>query len=321
MADSPPRSEVPDSASGGDLTVSEGVDDEVPPEQPEEAERPGPPAQAEVPELGEQVELPPWGMSPPWWSPGTADGSGPQIVLGGTGPHALPGLPNGTGPHVLPDGTGPLPAIAMPGPAAQAVSAAQGARKRMSGLLLGAGVAAVLVVAMAGVLVLRQVNGENARTAAVPASKKRIAAAALAGGLHKDTTAAPVSSAYPFVAAAVRAGGVPVGAEGVYASEPRGPLNVLFMGGTGPVGDTAAFLQKIRPTTYIAVQSANAGKGGGRALCGSFAVLADVHLYCAWATKDSYGVVASNVAAPVRQLPAMAELMRGIRQDVEGPRR
>ncbi|QXJ20923.1 hypothetical protein AGRA3207_001720 [Actinomadura graeca] len=316
MADSPPRSDAPDSVSGDDLTVPRAVEDAVPPEQQDGA---GPPEPADRFQQDPRTELPPWGASQPWWSPGTGDGTGPQIVAGGTGPHVLPGPANGTGPHVLPHGTGPLPAAALPEPAAPA---AAGGRKRLSAPLLGAGAAAVLVVALAGVLVLRQVNGENARTAAVPASKKRITAVAVAGGLRKEPAAAvPASAAYPFVAAPVRAGGVPVGGEGVYAEEPKGPLNVLFMGGTGPVGDTAAFLRKIRPTTFIAVQGTAAGKGGGRALCGSFAVLAEIHLYCAWATEDSYGVVASNVPAPAWRLPAMAELMRGIRRDVEGPRR
>ena len=258
-----------------------------------------------------------WGMSPPWWSSGPGDGTGPQFVLTGTGPHALPVPVSGTGPHVLPNGTGPFPTVTLPAPEPPT------RRKRASGLLLGAAFGAILAVAIAGVLVVRQVNGEHARTAAVPASKKRIAAATTAGGLRKDPTAAvPASAAYPFVAAAVRAGGVPMAGEGVYTNElDGGPLNVLFMGGTGRVGDPAAFLRKIRPTTFIVVQSATAGNGGGRALCGSFAVLADIHLYCAWATRDSYGVVASNVPTPVWQIPVIAELMHRIRQDVEKPRR
>ncbi|MFD0687554.1 hypothetical protein [Actinomadura fibrosa] len=335
MADSPPRSDAPGSAPGDDLDRQQAAEDGAP----------GGPVVA-TPE--------PWGGSPPWWSSAPGDGTGPHALPGGTGPHVLP---DGTGPHVLPDGTGPhrLPGSAngtgplrmpgpgpangtgghplpngtgpipvMPGQDGAGTAARQGGRGRLPGLLLGAGIGAcLLALLIAGVLVLR--SGADRKAPAVSkASTKRIATAAIAGGLRKDgVTAPPASAAYPFVAAAVRAGGIPAAKDGtaVYTDQPTGEVNVLFMGGTGQVGDPAEFLRKIRPTTFVTGQNADAGAGGGRALCGTFAVLADVHLYCAWATKDSYGIVASNVSTPGEPVPLMADLMRRVRQDVEKPRR
>src|SRR5690606_28752310 len=92
--ESPPRSNMPDSASGDDLNAPQVV---------EGGDAPGrfaaPPA--------------PWGDSRPWWSADSGDGTGPHAmpapangsgahpVVGGTGPHGV--IPDGTGPH----GTGP----------------------------------------------------------------------------------------------------------------------------------------------------------------------------------------------------------------------
>ncbi|WP_242905808.1 hypothetical protein [Actinomadura terrae] len=329
MAGSPSPSDAPDVPSGDDATVPRADAD---PQTP-------PPAEPE-PEAEPGAAPDPWGASLPWWSVEQGGGTGPQQVPNGTGPHAAPPAPNGTGP---------LPVAPQP------PAAGSGERKPVPRLLLGAGVGALLVVVlMAAVLAVRSDGGKKTGSA-VTASKRKITAVAVAGGLHRDGTTPPVTSAaYPFIAAAIKAGGVPVSKDGVavYAADvaggPGAPLNVLFMGGTGAVGDPVAFLRTIRPATFIAAQDTGAGKDGGRALCGSFAVLAEVHVYCAWATKDSYGVVASNTAvraaaaaatatntldavespgtahdvtaAANQEIPVVADLMRRIRQDVEKPR-
>lgn len=352
MADSPPRSDTPDSAPGDDLDPPQAAGDGA---APQEA----------------AAEPAPWGGSRPWWSADSGDGTGPHRLPNGTGPqvppaprdgsgahripapangsgaHPLPGgtgphavLPDGTGPQVaipggsgahpvipggsgaypvIPDGTGPLPVLPGQPPAAK--------RRRLPRLLLVAGAATVAaVVLMAGVLAFRTDGGggeKDVRTTGVPASKKTINAGADAGGLHKDGLTSPqASAAYPFIAAAVAAGGIPVARRGraVYSEEPARPVNVLFMGGTGPVGNPADFLQKIQPTTFIAGQDADPGKKGGKAVCGTFSVLAATHTYCAWATRDSYGVVASNRATLNPQFTLMADVMRRIRNAVEKPR-
>ncbi|GAA1828147.1 hypothetical protein [Actinomadura chokoriensis] len=288
----------------------------------------------------------PWGRARPWWSLDPGDGTGPLPSLGGTGGHPMVGGTGGhpvvgsgahpvvgsgahpvigTGGHPVVGtgghpvvGTGPLPVAPGGAPA--------GARKRrVPRLLLVTGVAAAAAIAlMAGALAFRTGGGDakDARTTALPASKKVIEAGPVAGGLHRDRLTSPqASAAYPFIAGAVEAGGVPVAKRGaaVYSEEPVRKLNVLFMGGTGPVGDPADFLQKVQPTTFIAGQDAEAGKGA-KAVCGTFAVLAETHTYCAWATRDSYGIVASNRPTLNPQFPLMADVMRRIRKDVERPK-
>lgn len=304
----------------------------------------------------------PWGGARPWWSLDSGDGTGPLPSLGGTGGHPMVGGSGahavvgsgahpvvGTGGHPVVGtgghpavGTGGYPAVGTgghpvvgtgghprvgTGPLPMAPGAPGAVRKRhVPRLLLVTGVAAVAAIAlMAGALAFRAGGGnaEDARTTSLPASKKVISAGPVAGGLHKDRLVSPqASAAYPFIAGAVEAGGVPVAKHGaaVYSQEPVRKLNVLFMGGTGPVGDPADFLQKVRPTTFLAGQDAEAGGKGAKAVCGTFAVLAETHTYCAWATKDSYGIVASNRPTVNPQFPLMADVMRRIRKDVERPK-
>ncbi|MFV2175373.1 hypothetical protein ACFHW2_21165 [Actinomadura sp. LOL_016] len=275
----------------------------------------------------------PWGDSVPWWSAEGRAGTGPQRVADPSGPQLMPPdgsgplpvmpdgtgphrTPNGTGGHRMPNGTGPLPPVPdVP-------------RRRGSGMLLGAGAGAVLlVVLVAGVLLLRsgdatgQTSGGRARTATAFESTRTIVAGGTAGGLRRDALPPRGSVAYPFVTGGVEAGGVPAAEKGtaVYTGQ-GGTVDVLFVGGTGRVDDSAAFLRKIRPTTFIGGQNANPGQAGGRAACGTFAVLGAVHTYCAWATGDSYGVVASNVASQQPRYAMMDALMLRIRADVERPR-
>ncbi|NVI92621.1 hypothetical protein [Actinomadura sp. BRA 177] len=325
MAESPPRSGAPDSASGDDLDAAQVVEDGA--------------ASA------------PWGRARPWWSLDSGGGTGPLQAVNGTGGHPMAGGSGahpvvgsgahpvvgsgahpvvgsgahpvvgsgahpvvGTGGHpIVHGGTGPLPA-------------APSKKRRVPRLLLVAGATAVAAVAlMAGALVFRTGGGDakDARTTALPASKKIINAGPVAGGLRKDKLTPPLASAaYPFIAGAVEAGGVPVAQHGmaVYTEEPVRRVNVLFMGGTGAIRNPADFLQKVQPTTFIAGQDADLGGKGGKAVCGTFAVLAETHTYCAWATRDSYGIVASNRPTVNPKFPLMAEVMRRIRKDVERPK-
>ncbi|TDB89084.1 hypothetical protein E1264_09385 [Actinomadura sp. KC216] len=324
MAESPPRSDTPDSSSGDD------------PNAPRPAGE-GDPAE----DTGG-----PWGDARPWWSSDPGAGTGPQIVIR-----------DASGGHpVVPDGTGPLPAVPgppaaplppgppvpgpppLPRPPSPGARQSAGGAKRFPKVLLVWGVAAVgAVVVMAGMLAFRTdtggiggtgggtkpTAGADARAAGGPAPTTVISAGATAGGLRMDGLTSPqASAAYPFVAAAVEAAGVPVAERGtaVYSEEPTRPVNVLFVGGTGQVGDPADFLQKARPTTFIIGQGADPGAKGGKAVCGTFAVLADTHTYCAWATADSYGVVASNRPSFNPRFALMADIMRRIRKDVERPR-
>ncbi|MFS2291939.1 MAG: hypothetical protein FWJ90_04465 [Actinomadura sp.] len=338
---------MPDSASGDDLNA---------PRVAEGGDAPGRVAAAPAP-WGDSR---PWwsadsgGGTGPQAMPAHANGSGAHPIAGGTGPHGV--IPEGTGPHgvvhgvtgphgvvhggtgphgVIPDGTGPHGALADgTGPIRtlprEAPGGAKSAGKRFRKLVLIAGAAAVAAgVLVVGALAFRQGGGSggaadrSASTSGVSKSTRVIEAGGAAGGLAKDPLTPPqASAAYPFVAGAIKAAGIPVAERGqaVYGDQTARQVNVLFMGGTGPVGDPETFLQKVQPTTFIAGQDADPGNKGGKAVCGTFAVLSETHTFCAWATEDSYGVVASNRATLNPQFPLIADVMRRIRDDVERPR-
>ncbi|MDL4777767.1 hypothetical protein [Actinomadura xylanilytica] len=219
-----------------------------------------------------------------------------------------------------------LPSWESPGPPGLRDTGAPGsrqARKPVPGIVLGIIAGTALAVILLVAVIAFRSGGDGGgdkgaeKTALKP--KRLVAAAPAAGGLLKDAADPVASAAYPFIAAAVRAGGVPApgAATAMYTSRPEGLETVLFMGGTGQVGDPAAFLKKARPSTFITAEGAEPGKGGGRAMCGTFAVLADVHLYCAWATRDSFGIVASDEPASSPDTGAMADLMRRMRPELE----
>ncbi|MFB4307225.1 hypothetical protein [Actinomadura sp. GTD37] len=345
----PPLDEVrpgaPDSGSGDDLEAVQVMEYEDGPEAPWGGARPwwsadsgggtgphgavngtGPHGMPPQRDGSGPYPVPPYGTGP---LPAVNGTGGHSIVAGsgafprvGTGGHPVVGTGGhpvvGTGGYpVVRDGTGPLPTA--PGVPA--------ARKRpVPRLLLVVGASSVAAVAlMAGALAFQTGGGGTGKGggAAAPPSTKVISAGPAAGGLRADAETPPrASAAYPFVAGAVEAGGVPAAGRGVavYTEEPVRKVNVLFMGGTGPVGDPAAFLRKVRPTTFIAGQGAEAGGADAKAVCGTFAVLAETHTYCAWATRDSFGVVASNNPTVNPQFPLMADVMRRIRKDVERPK-
>ncbi len=174
MAESPPRSGAPDSASGDDLDAAQVVEDGA--------------ASA------------PWGRARPWWSLDSGGGTGPLQAVNGTGGHPMAGGSGahpvvgsgahpvvgsgahpvvgsgahpvvgsgahpvvGTGGHpIVHGGTGPLPA-------------APSKKRRVPRLLLVAGATAVAAVAlMAGALVFRTGGGDakDARTTALPRPRR-----------------------------------------------------------------------------------------------------------------------------------------------------
>ncbi|GAA3974343.1 hypothetical protein GCM10023085_66100 [Actinomadura viridis] len=207
----------------------------------------------------------------------------------------------------------PPPLGSPPPPHAPArVPAPSSARRPRSALLAGLAVGAgVAVTALAAVLVA--VSGKED----VPV--RTVAAAGTAGGLRKDAAMPATSAAYPFMLGAARAGGVERAATagGVYRDPTTGAQDILFLGGTAPIGDPVAFLAKARPSTALTVTKTAPGKGGGKVSCGTFAVLAQTHLYCAWATENSFGFVASNEPAGTGQPAGLAPLTDRMRADLE----
>jgi len=146
-----------------------------------------------------------------------------------------------------------------------------------------------------------------------------VTAAGTAGGLRKDDGLPEATAAYPFLLAAARAGGVAhaVTAKGAYLDPSTGRQDVLFLGGKAAIGDPAAFLQRARPSTLLTAAPTVPGKGGGQVSCGTFAVLSATHLYCAWATANSFGFIASNLPAETARPAGLAGLTARMRADLE----
>ncbi|WP_344595998.1 hypothetical protein [Actinomadura vinacea] len=259
------------------------------------------PAPAPSPEAARVAPPPPAPAAPP--EPPPAPPAAPDAFVDqviSTGPQHVW---HATDQHWTPRPPAP-PAPAPPRPAPE--------RKSKTGLMAAVAVGVgVLAAAVTAVLVV-VAGGDD-----VPLRK--VAAAGTAGGLRKDPSAPAMSSAYPFVIAAIRAGGVEKAAtaRGVYRDQVNGAQSILFLGGTAAIGDPAAFLKKARPSTVLTAAKTPPGKAGGQISCGTFAVLRETHLFCAWATENSFGFVASNEPAAAARPNALAPLTLRMRTDLE----
>ncbi|WP_067828941.1 hypothetical protein [Actinomadura kijaniata] len=262
-----------------------------------------------VPRVGEEIPGPSYGGAPPWWLQQDEDAaapsrvSGPMPTVADFAPEPPP-APEQPPPHPGPAPRAVVDAVLAP---AAAPAGRRGGPKIVVGLAAGA--VLVLAVAAGGYAALARFSGPPEYKIVTPAS---------VAGMRKDTREPAAGAAYPFVSAGVENGAVAgPRAVAVYLD---GARNVLFMGGTGAVGDPAAFLRRARPSTTIRTGPAAPARNGGQAVCGTFAVLADVHAYCAWATETSYGVVASNTPSALARPAELRDLMRRLRPEVERPR-
>ncbi|HZB30308.1 MAG TPA: hypothetical protein VE465_09090 [Streptosporangiaceae bacterium] len=95
------------------------------------------------------------------------------------------------------------------------------------------------------------------------------------------------------------------------------PAGVIFLGGTGPLGDPAAFVASFRSAASSSgtVTEVYPGAGGGRAVCAEANSGSTRIAFCAWATTDSFGEVVSTV--PGRSVSSVASQMRRMRPDLE----
>lgn len=280
-------------------------------------------------EIDEGYEGEPWWMSapdvrvaegpipgPPATLMDGGHGSGPMPILPVQAPpplpeHRVPDSQTSGGWQVVPDG--PVEGSAPPLPAPY-----QPKQRGRGGLLIGTALSAgicLLALIAAGVLYTGMDGGSDSP----PKLTRAIVIVPAAGGLTKSPEPAATTAAYPFIQAGVRAARAerPRNVAAVYSGVPMAPRNVVFYGGTGDLGNPEAFLRKSRPSTVIATVKANPGPGGGQGLCGTFAVLSDVHVYCAWATRTSFGIIADNAPTPVPDTAAMAVLMAKMRPDLE----
>jgi len=209
------------------------------------------------------------------------------------------------GPVVAPP-PGPVP---PPSP----LTAPKARGKGLLVLLCGALAVGVLGAATVAVLLITRAGAEVV-------SLRTVTATGTAGGLRKDAAVPEAGASYPFVIAAARGAGVEhaITATGVYRDPAGGERDVLFLGGTAAIGDPGPFLRRARPSTVLDVRPVPAtGKDGGKVHCGTFAVLAATHLYCAWATGDSFGFVASNEPAGAERPVDFANLVGAMRADLE----
>jgi predicted Ser/Thr protein kinase len=95
------------------------------------------------------------------------------------------------------------------------------------------------------------------------------------------------------------------------------PAGVIFLGGTGPLGDPAAFVSSFRGAASSSgtVTEVNPGVGGGRAVCAEANSGSTSIAFCAWATTDSFGEIVSTT--PSKSVSSVANQMRRMRPDLE----
>ncbi len=100
------------------------------------------------------------------------------------------------------------------------------------------------------------------------------------------------------------------------ASSSFPPAGVVFVGGTGELGDPRAFVHRRRSVdgSPVTVTDTDAG-GDGAATCTVAAGGASAT--CTWATASSFGTVTPTGPASAKDV---AELMRAIRPDLEKPK-
>jgi hypothetical protein len=95
------------------------------------------------------------------------------------------------------------------------------------------------------------------------------------------------------------------------------PAGVIFIGGTGPLGDPDKFVSSFRSAASSTgtVTEVDPGAGGGRGVCAEATAASQTIAFCAWATNDSFGEIVST--SPGKSASQVADLMRKMRPDLE----
>jgi predicted Ser/Thr protein kinase len=158
------------------------------------------------------------------------------------------------------------------------------------------------------------------------AAQHDVVAAGTAGGWPRDSTgerrfAATIDSQKNTLRSAT-SGRLTKVVSGFYkdtsASSSNGlPAGVIFLGGTGPLGDPEAFVTSFRSAASSSgeVTEVDPGAGGGRGVCAEARSGTTSIAFCAWATTDSFGEIVST--APGRSVSTVAAQMRRMRPDLE----
>jgi hypothetical protein len=95
------------------------------------------------------------------------------------------------------------------------------------------------------------------------------------------------------------------------------PAGVIFLGGTGPLGDPDKFVSSFRSAASSngTVTEVDPGTGGGKGVCAEARASGQTIAFCAWATSDSFGEIVST--SPGKSATEIAALMRKMRPDLE----
>lgn len=95
------------------------------------------------------------------------------------------------------------------------------------------------------------------------------------------------------------------------------PAGVIFLGGTGPLGDPDAFVTSFKNAASSSgtVTEVDPGAGGGRGVCAEATSGTTKIAFCAWATTDSFGEIVSTT--PGKSAGSVAVQMRRMRPDLE----
>jgi serine/threonine protein kinase len=207
--------------------------------------------------------------------------------------------------------------------------------------LAGGGLAVIIALVVAVIAVTNSgspkvTNSPAASTSpatATPAgSGHRILAADSAGGWQRDlggeqTLRSTINQQRSTLNSTAR--GQLSGVTTAFYKDPNGgtsstgnPAGVIFIGGTGPLGDPDNFVSGFRRSatsnTSTTVTEVSAGSGGGKGVCAELRSAGQTISFCAWATEDSFGEIVPTV--PGRSTTEMAQLMRTMRPDLEQPR-
>ncbi len=229
---------------------------------------------------------------------------------GDNAPHTAPG-PYGYAPpemyaapyEPIPGADGPWPPEYATAPPVRPLALLRSNTGLVAGLLGGGAVLLVLIVVVAVAF-----GGE-------PSKKYAVGTPSSAGGLVLDRSSGAITGT---VTSRERAIVKDTGAKirttvsGFYrdpSSSSFLPVGVVFVGGTGDMGDPDTFLRGTGPSTATVTDPGGDGKGA--------CVTAGSTTTCMWATEHSFGMVTPTTPKSPADLSV---LMRRMRPDLERPK-
>ncbi|HEY7486424.1 MAG TPA: hypothetical protein VH912_18315 [Streptosporangiaceae bacterium] len=193
--------------------------------------------------------------------------------------------------------------------------------KSNTGLILGIVGGAIAVVIILVVVVVAMSGGGG-----VGGKKHDVVAAASAGGWQRDPAGESrfgtnINTQKNSLESAT--GGKLDKVVSAFYKDPGGssssllPAGVIFIGGTGPLGDPDKFVSSFRSAASSSgtVTEVDPGAGGGRGVCAEASAASQTIAFCAWATNDSFGEIVST--SPGKSASDVADLMRKMRPDLE----